>query len=57
MEARLIYLLENEIAIQKQLEKDVEVDVPEGLQTWTLSNIELIDDYYSLDEGLLSNSK
>ena len=57
MEARLIYLLENEIAIQKQLEKDVEVDVPEGLQTWTLSNIELIDNYYSLDEGLLSNSK
>ena len=57
MEARLVYLLENEIAIQKQLEKGADVDVPEGLQTWTLSNIELIDNYYSFDEGLLSKSK
>jgi hypothetical protein len=58
METRLIDLLENEVVIQKQLEKETEAaDVPEGLQTWTLSNIDLIENYYHYDEDLLTKSK
>lgn len=35
----------------------MEEDVPEGLQTWSLSNIELVDNYYAFDDSLLSKSK
>lgn len=39
VETRLIELLQEEIEVQKQLDSNIDEDVPEGLQTWTLSNI------------------
>lgn len=42
LEARLLHLLNHEIELQKKLEKDLDADVPEGLQTWTLSDLNSI---------------
>ena len=56
MEDRTIHLLQEEIALQIQLEKDVEEDVPEGLQIWTLSNIDMLSIMYTTDDKLLSKS-
>ena len=42
--------------MQIQLDKDIEEDVPEGLQIWTLSNIEMLSIMYSTDEQMLRKS-
>jgi hypothetical protein len=39
MEDRLVSLLLHEIAVQKKLDGDLDADVPEGLQTWSLNEI------------------
>lgn len=56
MEDRVVDLLKQEIEIQIQLEKDLEENVPEGLQLWTLSNVEMLSILYTCDEQMLSKS-
>ena len=46
LEERLSKLLRQELLIQKKLEKDQEADVPEGLQSMSLSDLEVIEHYY-----------
>jgi hypothetical protein len=50
-------LLREELLIQKNLEKDYSADVPEGLQTLNLQDLEVLEHYYNIDEGLRQNSK
>ena len=57
MERRLIHLLNEEVALQKKLEKDLDIDVPEGLQNWNLANVDMLTQYYQADEALKSASK
>lgn len=57
MEKRLLYLLREEVSLQLKLEKDVDIDVKEGLQNWRLTNIEVLKDYYTHDEALRSTSR
>ena len=57
MESRLIQLLLQEIDMQKKLEGDLDADVPEGLQLWTLSDLNAIANLYEMDEELKHKSK
>mmetsp|Transcript_9257 Transcript_9257/g.15564 ORF Transcript_9257/g.15564 Transcript_9257/m.15564 type:complete len:85 (-) Transcript_9257:138-392(-) len=41
-EERMIKLMNEEIKIQKQIENDYDLDVPEGLQTMNLDDIKFI---------------
>jgi len=54
MEDRLVTLLTKEVALQKKLEGDYDADVPEGLQTWKMSDIESIENLYLYEESLAS---
>lgn len=57
VERRLVELLRHEIATQKQLDGDFDADVPEGLQTVSLSDISLIERYYENSPELLQKSQ
>ena len=57
MEDRLVSLLLHEIAVQKKLDGDLDADVPEGLQTWSLNEINGLAQLYEGENLLLSHSK
>jgi len=48
LEERISKLLRDEIALQKNLEKDL-VDVNEGLQTMNINDLDVLEHYYSID--------
>ena len=56
-ENRLIELLRIEIATQKKFDSDYDADIPEGLQTMSLTDILLIEKYYQNDSGLQNCSR
>lgn len=49
LEERLSKLLREELLIQKNLENDLEADVPEGLQTMSVHDLEVIEHFYQND--------
>ena len=46
LESHAVKLLKKEIQIQNELEKDYEADVPEGLQTMRLADVQMVLNYY-----------
>ena len=52
LEERISKLLRQELTIQKSLDKDVEADVQEGLQTMNIHDLEVIEHYYNIDPNL-----
>lgn len=56
LESRFIHLLQREIDIQKELDKDLEANVTEGLQTMNLQDVATIENFYNYSEHLQSNS-
>jgi hypothetical protein len=48
----MVELMKNEIALQKKLEKDYDTDVPEGLQSLGVNDVEFIEKIYQSDEQL-----
>jgi len=57
LEERLSLLLRQELIIQKNLEKDMEADVQEGLQTMNVKDLEVIEHVYATDPNLKEISK
>ncbi len=49
--------MRQELLIQKNLEKDLEADVPEGLQTMNVNDLEVIEHFYNTDGSLKETSK
>ncbi|CDW74326.1 UNKNOWN [Stylonychia lemnae] len=56
-EERLSKLMREELLLQKNLEKDVEANVREGLQTMSVHDLEVIDYLYNNDINLKEVSK
>lgn len=56
-EERLSKLLREEILLQKELDQDVEADVKEGLQTMSVSDLEVIEFFYQDNYNLKEVSK
>ena len=52
LEERISKLLRHELTIQKSLDKDVEANVSEGLQTMSIHDLEVIEHYYNVDPNL-----
>ena len=52
LEERISKLLRHELTIQKSLEKDLETDATEGLQTMSIHDLEVIEHYYNVDPNL-----
>ncbi len=53
LEQRFIALLKIELDIQKQIENDTEVtNIPEGLQTMNVKDVETIENFYNKSEQL-----
>ena len=52
-EQRMIGLMKQEIALQEKLEKDYDADVPEGLQTLSINDVDFIELLYKNDANFL----
>ena len=57
LEERISKLLRHELTIQKSLEKDVDANVSEGLQTMSIHDLEVVEHYYNVDPNLQEVSK
>ena len=57
LEERISKLLRHELTIQKSLEKDVDANVTEGLQTMSIHDLEVVEHYYNVDPNLQEVSK
>lgn len=57
LEERISKLLRHELTIQKSLEKDVDTNVSEGLQTMSIHDLEVVEHYYNVDPNLQEVSK
>jgi len=52
----LIQLLKKEVDLQKELEKDFDADVPEGLQTMSVQDVIQVEHLYLNSDALASAS-
>ena len=57
LEESISKLLRHELTIQKSLEKDVDANVTEGLQTMSIHDLEVVEHYYNVDPNLQEVSK
>ena len=52
----MIQLLKKEVDLQKELEKDFDADVPEGLQTMSVQDVIQVEHLYLNSDALASAS-